>query len=383
MNVYVCVTCSYFSSIFLILVCITISMVETEATILIPDISGFTEFMTASELSHSSRAIHILIDTIINAVEDEYEVSEIEGDAVLLIKKGPVPDKKDILDICLKIFNAFHFKRKWMRQHIICPCGACQAVVNLTLKFIVHYGPLAEIKVGRFTTQSGTEMIVAHRLLKNNIESHEYVLITEKLLQQAADSTSDVDMKWHNAAEEYASIGKIEYSYTLLNDARKNVPDPPEPQNNYRTDDTPYFEVPIAADYRDVYMAVMNIPERSKWMPGLEKTEQDTPDVLLGSIHRCIFRDHSAIISPLRMTLYPNCILYAESYRIEELNISLVYEFLFKKQDAKACLFAARFMNTDASPVPEKLHTTLSDGIRQMAEKLKEYCEQMKVSSFS
>ena len=55
-------------------------MVKTEATILIPDISGFTEFMRTSELIHSSHAIHIFIDTIINTVGEEYEVSEIEGD---------------------------------------------------------------------------------------------------------------------------------------------------------------------------------------------------------------------------------------------------------------------------------------------------------------
>lgn len=70
-------------------------MAENNATILIPDISGFTEFMTTTELAHSSRAIHMLIDAILNAVGEEYEVSEIEGDAVLLIKKGPAPSKKN------------------------------------------------------------------------------------------------------------------------------------------------------------------------------------------------------------------------------------------------------------------------------------------------
>ena len=149
-------------------------MAETNATILIPDISGFTEFMTTTELSHSSHAINFLIDAILQAVGEEYEVlREIEGDAVLLIKKGPAPSKKEILDMCLKIFNAFHFQRKWMQQYTICPCGACQAIINLTLKFVVHHGPLAEIKVGRFVKQSGTEMIVAHRLLKNSIDNHE------------------------------------------------------------------------------------------------------------------------------------------------------------------------------------------------------------------
>src|SRR4030095_12866605 len=139
--------------------------------------------------------------------------------------------KKRILNTCLKIFNAFHFKRKWMQQHIICPCGACLAVVNLTLKFVVHYGRMAEIKIGRFITHSGTEMIVAHRLLKNNIDNNEYLLITEKLLQHVPDSAEDVELEWKSLSEEYASIGKVEYRFASLNEARKQVPEPPEPHN--------------------------------------------------------------------------------------------------------------------------------------------------------
>ena len=46
-------------------------MPGTNATILIPDISGFTEFMTTTELSHSSHAINYLIDAIVNAVGEE------------------------------------------------------------------------------------------------------------------------------------------------------------------------------------------------------------------------------------------------------------------------------------------------------------------------
>ena len=64
-------------------------MAQTTATILIPDISGFTEFVTNTELSHSSFAISNLINAIVSAVEDQYEISEIEGDAVLMFKKRP------------------------------------------------------------------------------------------------------------------------------------------------------------------------------------------------------------------------------------------------------------------------------------------------------
>jgi hypothetical protein len=218
-------------------------------------------------------------------VGEEYEVAEIEGDAVLLIKKGPAPSKKKIRDVCLRIFNDFHVQRKFMQKHTICPCGACQGLINLTLKFVVHHGPVAEIKVGRFVKQSGPEMIIAHRLLKNSITSNEYVLVTEKLLQYAQDPGDTEELEWASSSEEYASIGKVDYHFALLNEVRKKIPDPPEPQDYYRTDNATRLEIPIPADYRDVYMVLMNIPDRAGWVPGLQKVEQDYPAAFIGSVH--------------------------------------------------------------------------------------------------
>jgi hypothetical protein len=349
-------------------------MAETNATILILDISGFTEFVTTTELSHSSHAINHLIDAIVDAVGQEYELSEVEGDAVLLIRKGPAPSKKEIQDICLKIFNAFHYKRKWMQQHTICPCGACMAIINLSLKFVVHHGPVAEIKVGRFVKPSGPEMIVAHRLLKNGIGNNEYLLLTEKLLQQAEDE-ADVEMVWTRSSEEYPSIGKVDYRFALLNEARKNVPEPPEPRNEYRADNTSYQEMPIAADYMEVYLMLTGIPGRAEWVPNLKKVEQEGSAVYVGSVHRCTFDTYHAALSPIRMTVSDEGVMYAESCRIEELNLSLVYEYVVKKAGDKASLFSCRYMNASESPLPEAINVVLFRNLQIMAERLKEHCE--------
>jgi Protein of unknown function (DUF2652) len=350
-------------------------MAETIATILIPDISGFTEFMTSTELSHSSHAINLLIDAMLAVIGDEYEIAEIEGDAVLLIKKGPAPSKKEILDTCLKIFNAFHFQRKWMQQYNVCPCGACQAIINLTLKFVAHYGPLAEIKVGRFVKQSGTEMIVAHRLLKNSIDNNEYLLISEKFLKQMADHADAAEMEWTTSSEEYPSIGKIDYHFTLLNEARKNVPEPPVPKKYYHTDNTSYLELPISANYLDVYMVLMNIPGRHLWVPGLQKVEQEVNRTFVGSIHHCTFEGYKATISPLQMKISDEGILFAENCSIPEFGVSLVYEFVFKKNAEDTCGFAARFMNAGETLIPAETHAFLFNKMKEMVERLKEYCE--------
>lgn len=357
-------------------------MAENNATILIPDISGFTEFMTNTELSHGSHAINILLESIINAVGDEYEISEIEGDAVLMFKRGPAPSKKEMLDICLKIFNAFHMQRKWMQMHTVCPCGACQSIINLTLKFIAHHGEIGEMKIGRFVTLSGTDVIVAHRLLKNSINSNEYLLLTEKLWQRFPDSHEHFEMEWSSLSDEFASIGKIDYRFAKLEEVRKKVPDPPPPDNYYNTDNTSYINISIAAKFLDVYMIVMDIPGRTAWVPGLQKVEQEIPRVFIGSIHRCTFENYNAVLSPLRMDLSEDIIAFAESCRINEQSISLVYEYAFKKIDEGNSSFACRIMNAGDSPVPEETSAMLFKQMQQMAEKLKVKAEALKKSFF-
>ena len=129
-------------------------------------------------------------------------------------------------------------------------------------------------------------------------------------------------------------------------------------------------------------MVVMNIPGRAEWVPGLQKVEQDMPDVFIGSIHHCKFEEYESILSPLRMTLSNEGILYAERCEVKEMNISLVHEFVFTKINEKACMFACRSLNAGESPLPEKISAAFFKNMQQMAEKLKSYCEVMDKSFF-
>ncbi|MBA3648317.1 MAG: DUF2652 domain-containing protein [Chitinophagales bacterium] len=356
-------------------------MAGSTATILIPDISGFTEFMTNTELSHSSTAISMLINTIIDVVKDEYEISEIEGDAVLMFKRGSAPSQKEIQGTCLKIFNAFHSQRNWMQQHNVCPCEACKEITSLTLKFVAHHGSVGEIKAGGFTKLSGTDVIIAHRLLKNSVPSNEYLLLTEKLLQHSIEST-EAGMEWSVSSEDYPSIGKVDYRYALLNDERKKIPQSPKPQAGYSIESAAYYELPIACNYRDAYMVLMNIPTRPEWLSGLQKVEQDIPAVYVGSIHYCTSNNYKAIVSPIQMTMTEKEISYAESWEIEERGLSLVNEFNFKEINETDCVFSWRFLNAGKTEIVEEERTVLLQGMQQMAKDLKEYCEKLEASFF-
>ena len=59
-----------------------------------------------------------------------------------------------------------------------CYCKACNAAIDLTLKVITHYGEFVGYSVKHFNKLIGKDVIVAHQLLKNDIELHEYWLVT-------------------------------------------------------------------------------------------------------------------------------------------------------------------------------------------------------------
>jgi hypothetical protein len=58
---------------------------ENKGLLFIPDISGFTKLVTSIELVDSRRAIQELLELLIDQNELEFEVAELEGDAVLFL----------------------------------------------------------------------------------------------------------------------------------------------------------------------------------------------------------------------------------------------------------------------------------------------------------
>lgn len=60
----------------------------TKAILFIPDMSGFSNFVTNTEILHGQEITAFLIEEIISSTYIDFSVSEIEGDAVLFYKEG-------------------------------------------------------------------------------------------------------------------------------------------------------------------------------------------------------------------------------------------------------------------------------------------------------
>jgi hypothetical protein len=57
----------------------------------IPDISGFTKFVNDTEVAHGRHVAAELLELIVDSDELGLTLSEVEGDALLFYKLGPVP----------------------------------------------------------------------------------------------------------------------------------------------------------------------------------------------------------------------------------------------------------------------------------------------------
>lgn len=192
--------------------------------ICIPDISGFSEFMSDADVELSAEVIPALLNNIIYSNEIGLKVSEIEGDAVLFFKQGNLPSLVDLVAQCKLFYEEFYRQLKNLKQSYADPEKVNTLSGVLGLKIILHYGrEIAPIKVGSRIKLLGEDLIVAHRLLKNNVPFREYILLSESLINQYDDQIINQNFSWGKVTaneEDNPHTGKIKYSYIALGELR-------------------------------------------------------------------------------------------------------------------------------------------------------------------
>jgi hypothetical protein len=188
--------------------------VTARGAIVLADISGYTEFITGTELEHSREILAELLGTVCDCAAGTLTVAQLEGDAVFWL--GPENDAS--LIACLQEkFIEFHRRLRFMTFVTTCQCHACVAVGALSLKFVIHCGEYVRQRVGESDHFVGREVVLAHRLLKNHVPSHEYILVTEAAL-------AGVRAEGFLAHEEEVEhFGRVRTGYLELSALRKRV----------------------------------------------------------------------------------------------------------------------------------------------------------------
>lgn len=164
--------------------------------IILVDISGYTNFIRLHKISllHAEKIIGELMECMLDEVELPVVAHEILGDAISLYALDD--ESQGLADnIYLqleKYFLAFRNREAYLlRECGYCVCEACNKVGELKLKGILHSGEAAFTKIHDNEKISGIDVITAHRLLKNSIESDEYIYVTNSFLDmcQSFDNT--------------------------------------------------------------------------------------------------------------------------------------------------------------------------------------------------
>jgi len=267
---------------------------SAEPTLLfIPDISGFTKFVHETEISHSEHIITELLESLIDANEMELQISEIEGDAVLFYRKGKKPTAAETLAQVQRMYIKFHVALRKYESQRICQCGACVNSNGLSLKFIIHYGDISINQVKTRIKLFGKDLIVAHRLMKNEISLTEYVLITHQLIN-ACSSWVEIDqVAWEKPSHGNGSydFGSIKYCYLSLAPLESHIPQSsiedyvPDPKMSKALSVESVINAPIEL----VFDVVSDTHSKHLWLLHVKDSDKTNGMITKnGSTHRCI-----------------------------------------------------------------------------------------------
>ncbi|WET50990.1 DUF2652 domain-containing protein [Chryseobacterium indologenes] len=172
-----------------------------EGIILIPDFSGFTEFVFNTKLYTGEYIVRQLLSTLIDVNNQYFEISEIEGDAILFYRYDENPSYQNISGMLWKMRNAFNIKIEELSKDL-------STTIDLSLKFIVHYGAFSQYNIGSFRKLYGKPIVEAHQLLKNGwAEQPSYALFSNSFLESTNNQRADFNKEEHYLSE----VGMIHY----------------------------------------------------------------------------------------------------------------------------------------------------------------------------
>jgi len=275
------------------------------ALLFMPDISGFTEFVNSTEITHAQSIIQEVLEIIIESNQINLEVGEIEGDAIFFYRIGEPPTMEQLLKQVQNMFTKFHRHLQMYDKQRICPCSACSSATQLKLKIVAHFGEVAGYSVKSHRKLFGRDVIVLHRLLKNNLTKKEYALLTDPLIEGAG--TTEYLPEWFHPeeAKEQYDVGEISFKVSDLTKLKEQLPEvQPEEFTTASKAKTVFTEEGINhAPAQKVFGAIFDLTQRPKWMEGIQRVEMITKDLInrVGTEHRCIVSKRN---NPVMVTEY-------------------------------------------------------------------------------
>ena len=185
--------------------------VAQPACFLIADISGYTGYLADVELDHAQDILADLVGAVVTALRPSFRLAKLEGDAAFTYMLADRIDGSMLLDTIERCYFGFRRRRRDVRQATSCECNACARIPDLDLKFVVHHGRAIVQKVAGRQELLGSDVVVVHRLLKNDVVEKlrmgAYALFTQACIDVADLDPAALGMRPHT--ETYDRIGEV------------------------------------------------------------------------------------------------------------------------------------------------------------------------------
>lgn len=354
---------------------------SASSLLFVPDISGYTRFVEQTEMQHSEHIISELLGILLDANELSMAVAEIEGDAVLFYQLERVPPVGQILRQARTMFLRFHNHLQRYERERVCQCGACRTANDLTLKIIVHAGPIGFVSIKNRRKPHGSDVIRVHRLLKNDLALREYLLLTDAF-DPAALTNLGPEYAWATptvAKTRYDGVGPVQFSYIPLAPLRtellaaSRVPLPPQSTNRLVRQEF------IEQSPEAIHRILLDLSLRPQWNKHIKGIEYDPKQInRYDTLHVCLLDSGPISFKTLGPVSGTDQLVYGE----RELNTRLVREssryFILEPEGTGTRLWLeARYQHWPGAGwlVDPLYQRRLSKALEEEIELLKVYCE--------
>lgn len=181
--------------------------------LLIADISGYTMYLSESELDHAQEVLQTLLELLIDHTLPPLAISRTAGDAVIsyALTAGPLQGQT-FVEMIENTYVAFRRAIDLMVMNNTCQCNACANINTLDLKFFVHYGEFVVQRLAGRDELVGNDVNLIHRLTKNHVVEQTgiraYTLYSDAAIRQLGLDSFCERLVGHT--ESYEHLGQVE-----------------------------------------------------------------------------------------------------------------------------------------------------------------------------
>ena len=175
--------------------------------LVIADISGYTGYVVDSPLEYAEDVLADVTTLVAEHLGHVLALNKQEGDAVFGYALEGDLDGAMLLDAIEECYFSFRNRLVGIQHATSCDCNACVKLPELDLKFVVHAGEFIRRTGPGGEELTGSDVIVAHRLLKNDVDARGYALFTEAAAAHFGLDVAGLGLQEH--VESYEDIGEV------------------------------------------------------------------------------------------------------------------------------------------------------------------------------